>query len=673
MFNQVLWTLDHETDSGTFERLCADLLYRTGYRDIVPVGRMKDRGRDAEEDRRKLRILFAPSGEKTFFQFSLADRWEEKLEKELKKVHDNGHDIDVYLFVTTGEITGARRDQLKAEIKATYGWDFEARDREWLRLQLEEAHPDLAERHLGIKQPHHRAEPSSLGAQVLTGKGEAAALFNAGKYAAAAVALERWLEDHSDDAPAWRALASSQYQMRRYNEALAAAQRAAAIQPYDIGTRRVLGSILVEKGIQERARASILSGREIFEEVVRTSDLAEDLYNLANAGAALGETASARDLYLAAIERNAHLPHVWKNLGSTYEELGEVEEAIRCYDRALALNPALPEALLAKATLRIRAGAYAEGIDILERLLATNDDARVHWSAAWAWLADAYARSDKPLEALQVLGRGLTQFPNNRFMLDLKAHLLDRHWQDDAALRLEAERYFRFRMDLAPDDFRPVASLALILATLGDVERAWDLVADYLREPDTVAALRSLGPLNRERIHALHFFRSYKRFRAHTSTDDYVQLVANAGLDLTESQRARLSAALFEPYAAAREEFEEQETRDGEAFTRLVDRHVPRVRRAVSSWAESISEEIIVPPRERQAAAITAMVLSCPRIALVECSRQTGFVAGILSFDCDAATVDMPESLTNIESAMLSEVLNALNRRTKLFREDTPA
>ena len=56
MFNQVLWTLDHETDSGTFERLCADLLYRTGYRDIVPVGRMKDRGRDAEEDRRKLRI-----------------------------------------------------------------------------------------------------------------------------------------------------------------------------------------------------------------------------------------------------------------------------------------------------------------------------------------------------------------------------------------------------------------------------------------------------------------------------------------------------------------------------------------------------------------------------------------------------------------------------------------
>jgi hypothetical protein len=67
------------------------------------------------------------------------------------------------------------------------------------------------------------------------------------------------------------------------------------------------------------------------------------------------------------------------------------------------------------------------------------------------------------------------------------------------------------------------------------------------------------------------------------------------------------------------------------------------------------------------------MVLSCSRIALVECSRQTDFVAGLLSFDCDATTVEMPESLTNIESAILTELLNALNRRTKLFREDTPA
>lgn len=44
VFNQVLWTLDRETECDTFERLCVDLLYRTGYSDITPVARVHPRG-----------------------------------------------------------------------------------------------------------------------------------------------------------------------------------------------------------------------------------------------------------------------------------------------------------------------------------------------------------------------------------------------------------------------------------------------------------------------------------------------------------------------------------------------------------------------------------------------------------------------------------------------------
>ena len=48
MKSQVLWVLDSEIESQAFERLCADLLYRNGFKDIVPV-EPQDGGRDAEE------------------------------------------------------------------------------------------------------------------------------------------------------------------------------------------------------------------------------------------------------------------------------------------------------------------------------------------------------------------------------------------------------------------------------------------------------------------------------------------------------------------------------------------------------------------------------------------------------------------------------------------------
>ncbi|MGA7913757.1 MAG: hypothetical protein WCA00_00875 [Candidatus Acidiferrales bacterium] len=59
--------IDNESDAGRFERLCVDLLYRNGYRDIVPV-EPQDVGRDAEEFPRQGRDR---EGRAAFFQFSL--------------------------------------------------------------------------------------------------------------------------------------------------------------------------------------------------------------------------------------------------------------------------------------------------------------------------------------------------------------------------------------------------------------------------------------------------------------------------------------------------------------------------------------------------------------------------------------------------------------------------
>ena len=48
MLGKALWVVDNELGSKEFERLSTDLLYRQGFRDIVPV-EPQDRGRDAEE------------------------------------------------------------------------------------------------------------------------------------------------------------------------------------------------------------------------------------------------------------------------------------------------------------------------------------------------------------------------------------------------------------------------------------------------------------------------------------------------------------------------------------------------------------------------------------------------------------------------------------------------
>jgi tetratricopeptide (TPR) repeat protein len=673
VLNQVLWTLDKETEPDTFERVCVDLLYRTGYSDIVPVGRKKDRGRDAQQDRRTIPIFIAPSGEKTFFQFSLVDRWQEKLEDELLKVKSNNHDIDAFLFVTTASVTGTMRDKLTTDVKDTYGWNLEIRDREWLRLQLEEAHPDLAERHLGIKQPQHAPATPIVEMALLAGKQEGAALYNTGQYGPAALALNNWLSTHRDDAPGWRALASCYYQLRQYGDALAAIQQAATIQPYDIATRRTLASILVEKGIEQRERASLLRGRDIFQEIERTSSRASDAYNLANALSALGDMSRARDLYILAVERDPSMPKAWKNLGSAHEQLGNAEEAGSCYEKALALDPMLPEALFAVATLQIKGGAHEAGIGLLERVLATNERARTHWSGAWAWLADGQYRAGRPMDALRTLTQALEQFPNNHYMLNLKAHLLDEHWTENKALTTEAERFFQFRLELNPNDFRAVESLCRMYLPLSREDDAWEILATFFGNASSIAALRALGPLDDETLRTLRYRRAYQRFRQLQPLDKYVEELTANGLQLTSHQVRQLDWAFMKPFVHGRREAEETQTRGESAFSTLCEHHAPRIRAALSLWAESISTDILAPPRDAQAQAMAAMAVSCPIIALRECSRQTGFLAGLFSFAFDAQTMETPDAVTSIPREVIGDVIAALNRRTKLLRDDEPA
>jgi hypothetical protein len=82
---------------------------------------------------------------KVFFQYSLEKKWESKLKREIQKVQTYDQQIGTFVFVTTQNVSGDKRDKLEYQFSQEYDCELLIFDREWLRLQLEEANRDLAQ------------------------------------------------------------------------------------------------------------------------------------------------------------------------------------------------------------------------------------------------------------------------------------------------------------------------------------------------------------------------------------------------------------------------------------------------------------------------------------------------------------------------------------------------
>jgi tetratricopeptide (TPR) repeat protein len=344
--NQVLWLLDNEIESRKFERLCTDLMYRAGYTEIEPYGGTHDRGRDAET---RLLKGTASTGGTVFFQYSQEGRWGKKLSKELKKVQQNEHQIVAFVFVSSRSVSGAARDKLKTVVAKQYGWDLIIYEREWLRLQLEEAHPDLAAKYLGIEPTSYQSvspiQPKPpLGPEDQEKK--AWQLYRIEDYDGAAVEFKRWVSKHRNDLSAWNALAWCQFRLYRYQEALVSIANALAIDEENAASLTIKASILTEDGIVRDSRPNLVMARDIFARIANTSNQWVDHYNYANVLSGIGEYNAARDEFLKAISFDPNQAMVWKNLACAWAYLGNHKEEAKCLDTALRLNPHHPEALV---------------------------------------------------------------------------------------------------------------------------------------------------------------------------------------------------------------------------------------------------------------------------------------------------------------------------------------
>lgn len=685
MLNPVLWTLDNETDPRAFERLCVDVLFRNGYRNIVPVGGMHDRGRDAEAANTHQGA--DTRGQIIFFQFSLQKNWKQKLRDELRKVAAEGHQIDRFVFVTTQEVSGRDRDRLKVEVREHYGWVLQILSREWLRLQLEEAHPDLAARHLGVRLPAPQhifastfkfAKPSGANAEA------AWDAFTRGDFDRAGVELRAYVRESPGIQPAWEALAWAEYQQFRYYEAVVSINRALDLNPGSRQAMSMRACILAEYGIRTGDQRSVREATEVFTELL-CGDPENDWvlhYNLGNTLSALSHTAEAIEHYRRAIELEPADPRIWKNLGSAYHNIGEHGLEMECFDQALALDPKHVIALVSKGvSTLIDFGRAEEAIQLMERALEIDPDLVVTWPHTWYWLAEAYRSAGTLTDALHWLDQGLRHLPGNESLRRLRSQVFSQGGRADPVWRVRALSHFQAVLADTPLDYGARSEAILLLQAEGRDDEAWEVAEEAFAVLDlsVTARLREVGFALEEAVTALAYLPEYVAYRRispvrshwdlensfdwtdevppeHSGFDDTLFVAAAVPFGLAYSA---LSTASSDGVLEAKLAVELP------ALHKRMLNAVPWAARSFGGWI--MSDQAVDTISHR----LSVIIMFVPLVVLREVSRQHGYINGILQVPAEQTEQFLDScDFGKLAGDAIERTLHEVNLVTQLFRID---
>ncbi len=676
MFNRILWTLDNEMDGSRFERLCTDLLAREGFKDILPIGGTYDSGRDAEIRRWK---GIKSTGGVTFFQYSLEKDWRNKLDRELKKVYGKGHKINFYVFLTSQRVTGESRDKLAKFVTQNYGWQLIVYDREWLRHRLEEAHPDLAAKYLGIPEATAQEQKKSelKPPEPVSSKGEKAwQLYLQKDYERAVVEFKELVKKDRGNVQTWQALAWCQYVLHRYNEALVSINHAHALEEdndYSLGLK---ASILTEDGIEKGIKANLLLARDIFKQLAEKSVHWTDHYNYGNVLNALGDYKGAKGEFLKAIENNPKQPEVWKNLGSVYYHLRDHEKEIECYDQALAINSQLPQALLSKGiTLLIVFKRAREAAELIERGIEVEESISSQWPHSWYWLAQAYYQQSDIRRALDRVNSGLAVAPSHYGLLNLKSLILSKLWREDHKFVSEAISFFKFRMELFGEDYDTFVELANLYKNMGQSALVRDLVKSYV-DLDMVDPLTYLEYSNHDLdnlLSSLRYFSAYKTFRKSETISEYRGLMEKQGISSDDDFENALFIVFSIPFGLVCDVYANLSPPERvgvieETKNILFDSLKISFPRLSVKLLKTINLNI----PEQTSDGLSRIMVVWSDIALLEFSRQLGFIGGYFGLsvqELDKTIANQGGRLGNWQIEIMNDTLFEINKHLKIFKE----
>lgn len=676
MASRVLWMIDNELDGAHFERLCVDLLYRNGYRDIVPI-EPQDGGRDAEEFPRRGRDR---EGCAAFFQFSLEQDWKAKLRRDGRKLSSRRTEFSTLVFVTSRPARGIDVDALKTEIREQYGWTLTVYSREWLRLQLEEAHEDLAKKYLDVD-----AYSTTQGAVDLSDSDPQLASvlqkIKAHSYDAAIGELRAFLVDHPESDAAWRTLAWAYYGVHRLDDALAAINRALKLVD-GLESRSIRACILVEKGIEEKNKASVQEGLNLFEQLLASlpAHTWHIFYNLGNALAALGRHRDAVEKYKLATRLDSSKPEIWKNLASSYHRLGDHRAEMKCFDKALELDPVKPEALVSKAiSLMVDFNKPEEAVPLLETAVKSGADLTIRWPQIWYWLAAACHKSGERTQALSWIEDGLAHSPGDQTLTRLKSDVLATLVEENFGFIEEARAFWHAQLREQPRNYEARRCLVRLEAR-HDEQTVWPLLDECfsLLEINPTTSLGAAKVGIPECATALKWLPQYAAYRRLYPVSDYwnpVDPLYDLPFAPPESlvSQATLTTFLSVPFGLAVEQLERSRTREEKkSLITFFDTLRVGIELAISESARTLAAQLPPPDAgtESIATKITDLMLFLGLISLREFGRQRGWIAAqfqVSPESLDRAMESYDES--KIERNVMAGAFRTLDDERKLVRD----
>ncbi len=686
MFNLVLWTIDNELEPFTFERLCTDLMYRNGYRDIVPFGKVRDRGRDAQIS------LYKGSDSnnfsRTFFQYSLEKNWEKKLKNEITKVDLYNHNITSFVFITSQNVSGEKRDKLDNEFRKKHNFQLIIFDREWLRLQLEEANKDLAQKYLGIPTelsliiPREMMKPS---VPIREQEQYAWQLFISGQYEEALPKL-KYLLQISDDSDVWRGIAWCQYILFNYREALRAIEKSLSLEPESTESLSIKACILAESGISENSRPKLILSKEILLGLLKTEKSWILYYNLGNVLGGLKEYADAKEAYLKAIALNSEVAEIWSNLGNCLHHLREHEEELSCFDKAISLNPDLSQAFVSKAnTLGKIYEKYEEAVEILDFAVARDSNVLYDFPYLWYWRANFLLKLNELVLALDSVEKGLKNSPDEPNLLDLKSHILSTLWREDASYLEYAKTFFKFRAYSDSNDYRPFIELAQIYEATDSIQEALESITN---------ALNALSPMNEiessvlmmlditleELVSSIIHISVYEEFRKTSPINiSYVfDGVERVLLDVYKLSWICFLISfidLFHFFVNHSSEEPQRDRSDKEialfmlsAFKKAhldISKDVIKISKLISLTYKDASQQDKIQ-------ILTVLITALPEFALVESSRQIGYLTGLFGVNSNILNRVQSRVFEKLEewlNQISIEVVRIVNHEFQLLKD----
>ena len=683
MLNKVLWAIDNNLDAKAFECLCIDLLYRNGYRDIVPI-EPQDGGRDAEE---LPRLGRSRAGEVTFFQFSLEKSWRAKARRDARKVSGRGYLISSFVVVTSQKARGVDVDSLKSEFRRKYHWGLLVFSRAWLRLQLEEAHPDLAKKYLGVDvtgSSEHLSALLHFSRPTSERQEDAWKAFRAGRYDRAAAEFKEILDEQPEDSQAWQALAWCQYSSWHYDEALQSVGQALKLKPEPQATL-IRACILAEKGIKEGRKALVLEAKSEFELLADSGKEPSWTlpYNLGNVLAALGNYDEAIVRYRQAADMNPTEPSIWKNLASAYHRAGDHKSEMQCFDSALELDPTKPEALISKGvSMLLDFDRPQDAASLIEDGMRYGRDLLVHWPHTWFWLGEAHRRSGKSQRALEVVNDGLSMMPGDAALRRLKSRIFAGMAEcNDLTVAEEARAFWTSRLAEEAKDYDVRSQLVRLEAATGKVDVAWGLLDACfpLVGLGAAAPMRASGFELRECVDAFEFLPQYRVFRGRFKLTDYWSrdALSLGPHDVSRLPRfgSALNTYLSVPFGLGMSHMERRSKPGGkdEDLHGFFDVIRAKIQHVLTESARELAS--LVPSHEASTELIAARLADVGTflgfVALLEFARQRGFVAGLFHvptqvIDAAAESYDERQIEADVVSASVAILYEPVWRnRTK--------